>query len=128
MGMDSRLVRLQVLREQSFGRPERPAVRRHTCSPRRQHARSCFAWRCLDRISGGREGFLSLLVHSVFAGFEYRVPMCFRRELATKGTTVSSAQVLARGAADYLIKLFGPDTFLACLERATRKGGFATFY
>src|SRR5262249_51103767 len=86
MGMDSRLVRLQVLREQSRGRPERPAVRRHTCSPRRQHARSCFAWRCLDRISGGREGFLSLLVHSVFAGFEYRVPMCFRRELATKGT------------------------------------------
>jgi DNA-binding NtrC family response regulator len=36
------------------------------------------------------------------------------------GHTVSSAQVLAMGAADYLIKPFEPDTFLTCLERATR--------
>jgi len=35
------------------------------------------------------------------------------------GHTVSSAQVLAMGAADYLIKPFEPDTFLTCLERAT---------
>jgi len=42
------------------------------------------------------------------------------------GHTVSSAQVLAMGAADYLTKPFEPDTFLACLERATRSRHNAT--
>jgi DNA-binding response OmpR family regulator len=42
------------------------------------------------------------------------------------GHTVSSAQVLAMGAADYLIKPFEPDTFLACLERATTSRHNAT--
>ena len=36
------------------------------------------------------------------------------------GHIVGSAQVLAMGAADYLMKPFEPDTFLSCLERATR--------
>jgi len=40
------------------------------------------------------------------------------------GHTVSSAQVLAMGAAGYLIKPFEPDTFLACLERATKGAPF----
>jgi DNA-binding NtrC family response regulator len=42
------------------------------------------------------------------------------------GHMVSSAQVLAMGAADYLIKPFEPDTFLTCLERATRSRHNAT--
>ena len=38
------------------------------------------------------------------------------------GNTASSAQVLAMGAADYIIKPFEPDAFVACVERVTRSG------
>jgi DNA-binding NtrC family response regulator len=36
------------------------------------------------------------------------------------GNTASPAQVLALGAADYIIKPFEPDAFVACVERVTR--------
>jgi DNA-binding NtrC family response regulator len=36
------------------------------------------------------------------------------------GHLVSSAQVLAMGAAGYIIKPFEPDVFVDCVERATR--------
>ena len=36
------------------------------------------------------------------------------------GHLVSSAQVLAMGAAGYIVKPFEPDVFVDCVERATR--------
>jgi DNA-binding NtrC family response regulator len=36
------------------------------------------------------------------------------------GHLVSSAQILALGAAGYIIKPFEPDVFIGCVERATR--------
>ena len=36
------------------------------------------------------------------------------------GHLVSYAQVLAMGAAGYIIKPFEPDVFVDCVERATR--------
>ena|SRR5215469_15649719 len=38
------------------------------------------------------------------------------------GHTVTAAQALAMGAADYILKPFEPDVFMACLEQATRSG------